>query len=94
MGPSLLYNYSTRCVRKSWRDLMMSQVIYMPLHDEGTNCWRPVNAHHISSDIYKIVDDVEPEGENWIFSPGSRVRCREHAFADGKVGLVAFEFVR
>ena len=71
----------------------MSHVIYMPLHHEGTDCWRPVHADHVSNDVYEITVDKEPEGERWAFPPGSRVRCRDHVFSGGEVGLVAFEVV-
>ena len=72
----------------------VSDVIYMPLRDEGTDCWRPVHADRVSNDIYEIAVEVEPGGERWIFPPRSRVRCREHVFVDGQVGLVAFELVK
>ena len=66
----------------------------MPLVDEGTHCWRPVHADRVSNDIYEITVDVEPGDEHWLFPPRSRVRCREHAFVDGQVGLVAFELAK
>jgi hypothetical protein len=72
----------------------MSEVIYMPLRDEGTDCWRPVHADRISSDVYEITVDVEPGEERWLFPPHSRVRCREQVFADGKTDLVAFELAK
>ncbi len=72
----------------------VSEVIYMPLRDEGTDCWRPVHADRVSNGIYEITVEVEPGDENWLFPPRSRVRCREHAFADGHLGLVAFELAK
>lgn len=69
----------------------MSDVVYMPLLDEGTECWRPVHAHRVSSDIYEIAAGDESDDERWVYPSGSRVRCREHVFSDGKVGLVAYE---
>jgi hypothetical protein len=72
----------------------MSEVIYMPLRDEGTDCWRPVHADRISSDVYEITVDAEPGEERWLFPPHSQVRCREQVFADGKTGLVAFDFAK
>ncbi len=69
----------------------MSEVIYMPLRDEGTDCWRPVHADLVSSATYEIAVDVEPGDERWLFPPPCRVRCREHVFEDGRVALVAFE---
>ena len=72
----------------------MSEVIYMPLRDEGTDCWRPVHADRVSNDVYEITVDMELGGECWLFPPHSRVRCREHIFVDGRTGLVAFELAR
>ncbi len=72
----------------------MSEVIYMPLRDEGIDCWRPVHAERISNDIYEVAVDVEPSDEHWAFSPHSLVRCREHVFTDGQTGLVAFELAQ
>ncbi|MGO8795812.1 MAG: hypothetical protein ACLQLC_13395 [Candidatus Sulfotelmatobacter sp.] len=72
----------------------MSEVIYIPLRDEEMDCWRPVHADRVSNGIYEITVDVEPGDERWLFPPRSRVRCREHAFVDGHVGLVAFELAK
>jgi hypothetical protein len=72
----------------------MSEMIYMPLRDEGIDCWRPVHADRISSDVYEITVDVEPGDEHWFFPPRSLVRCREHVFSDGQAGLVAFELAK
>ncbi len=65
--------------------------IYVALLDEGTDCWRPVTAEHISADLFRIAD-TPPEDEQWEFQPGQIVRCREHEFEDSK-GLVAFESI-
>ncbi len=69
----------------------MSVVIYVPLEDEGTECWRPVHADHLHDDVYEITVDKEPGEEHWRFPPHSLVRCRQHVFVDGASGLVAFE---
>jgi hypothetical protein len=71
----------------------MNNVIYMPLLNEGTECWRPVRADLISGDIYQISAADESNDERWAFPGGARVRCKEHVFSDGKVGLVAYEMV-
>ena len=71
----------------------MSEVVYMPLLDEETECWRPVHAHRVAADTFEIEVEQEPGGERWAFPPHSRVRCRPHTFSDGRVGLVAFERV-
>jgi hypothetical protein len=64
-------------------------LIYVALMDEGTKCWRPVQAQRLEGDRFRIVDAM-PEGERWEFPSGAVVRCREHTFAEGK-GLLAVE---
>jgi hypothetical protein len=71
----------------------VSVVIYMPLEDEGADCWRPVHADHVSGDVYEITVLKEPGEEHWRFPPGSTVCCTEHVFHDGERGLVAYELV-
>jgi hypothetical protein len=46
--------------------------IYVALLDEGTDCWRPVAAEHISADLFRIADEP-PEDEQWEFQPGQIV---------------------
>ncbi len=69
----------------------MSDVIYIPLQEGDADCWRPVHAERLSKDVYEITVDDEPGDEHWGFPPHAKVRCRDHAFSDGKVGLIAFE---
>ncbi len=64
-------------------------LIYMPLLDEGTPCWRPVQAVRLADDLYRIADST-PEDEKWMFSPGEVVRCEWRVLADGP-SLVAVE---
>ncbi len=66
----------------------MPEIIYMPLLDEGTDVWRPVEATRLVDDVYVILG-VVPDDETWAFPPGSRVRC-EPRRAQGEAGrLVA-----
>ena len=69
----------------------MSHVVYMPVENEGSDCWRPVHADHVEGDVYEITVLEAPGEEEWRFLPGSRVRCSEKIFSDGQRGLVAFE---
>jgi hypothetical protein len=69
----------------------MDSVIYMPLLGEGTDCWRSVRSVQVAEGVFEVVDQLR-EGESWAFAPGSRVRCRNHAFTTGEQGLVAFEY--
>jgi hypothetical protein len=69
----------------------MSVVIFVPMKDESYT--RPVHADHVEGDIYEITVAREPAGEEWLFPPLSRVRCRDHVFEDGARGLIAYELV-
>ena len=63
--------------------------IYVPLQNEGTDVWRPVEAHHVGGNVYQLPATGPPE-EEWRFSAGSFIRCKRNHFADGTVGLVAY----
>ena len=68
--------------------------IYMPLLNEGTDCWRPVSATPVEADRYRIDEQhYDRDDEQWQFPPGSIVRCRLHTFSDGQTELAAFESV-
>lgn len=62
--------------------------IYVALLNEGTDCWRPVEASLQGEGTYLLSGTV-PESEEWEFAPGATVECKEKNFAQGKVGLVA-----
>lgn len=64
----------------------------MPLLNEGTDCWRPVNAKEQSEGVFEIVG-IMPAGEEWQFAPGTLVRCQPKLFADGSTALAAVELV-
>ena len=61
--------------------------IYVELLDEGTACWRPVEACELELGRFKI-ETFEPEDENWMFKPGDIVECEPQHFQNGS-GLVA-----
>lgn len=63
--------------------------IYMPLLNEGTDVWRPVEATHLRATTYRVEGEV-PEGEEWMFAPGLLVRCEPKTLSSGEV-LVAIE---
>jgi hypothetical protein len=63
-------------------------VIYIPLLNEGTDCWRPIEAEQVGTDTYRIVAS-KSEDEEWPFASGEVVRCERHRFVDGSEGLVA-----
>ena len=69
----------------------MKQIIYVALLDEGTPCWRPVEAIHKHDDIYTIIGkNPDPEDEHWEFSCGEDVRCQPYPSAQGSTRLTAY----
>lgn len=60
--------------------------VQMPLLHEGTDVWRPVDAFYIGPSIYRI-EGRTPDGEEWAFSTGVRVRCEQRRFDDGATRL-------
>ena len=68
------------------------QKIYVHLQDEGVDVWRPVTATFIRNDLYQTDKDQSiPEGEDWEYKPGDKVRCKSHTFEGGEQGLIAFD---
>jgi hypothetical protein len=67
---------------------MRSQLIYVPLLDEGVDVWRPALAEALADGSFRLIGPV-PEGEVWQFQPGDVVAGQEHVFSDGTEGLVA-----
>jgi hypothetical protein len=60
----------------------------MPLLNEGTTVFRPVEAQHLSGDMFLILGSV-PEEEEWAFQPGIKVQCVIRKDDGGSVELVA-----
>lgn len=67
----------------------MTQTIYLALLNEGTPCWRPVEAKQRGDDVYLIVDSNLDEV--WEFGTGELVRCRKQTLPSGQTELVAFQ---
>ena len=53
----------------------MSVIIHVALLGEGTDCWRPVAAEHVSDDLYRITGKPPDDTEVWEFTTGELVRC-------------------
>jgi hypothetical protein len=68
---------------------MTQQTIYVELLDEGVDVWRPVQTDQQPDGTFRLPDHA-PEGENWRFPPGSKVRCELQPLADAPA-LVAAE---
>jgi len=63
-------------------------IIYVRLLDEGTECWRPVDANRTPGDIFEIVSkNPDPDDEHWEFNVGQIVRCEKQRFSVGVSGL-------
>ncbi len=61
------------------------KTIYVALLDEGSPCWRPVEAESLSENTFRILSsNPDPEDEKWEFSTGSIVRCEERDLSDGR----------
>jgi hypothetical protein len=61
--------------------------IYMPLLNDGTDAWRPVEAMKIG-DLGYMVTESAPPSEEWAFQPGHILRCEERQLS-GEAKLVA-----
>lgn len=61
--------------------------IYMPLVNEGTDVFRPVDATYIRVSVYRIEGEMPP-GEEWIYLPGTAVQCERKELSTGEA-LVA-----
>ena len=69
--------------------------IFVYLVGEGVDVWRPVRALPLGENTYRIVSEKSnPDDEEWEFSTGDVVKCRERVFSGGSSGLVAVKRVR
>lgn len=68
----------------------VDELIYVELLDEGSTCWRPVQAGVRIDGSYELRGFVQ-DGERWAFQPGDIVLCRWHTFSDGTEGRVAYQ---
>jgi hypothetical protein len=71
--PSTLLDSSAPCAL---------QTVYVALQGEEVDAWRPVDAVHEGTDIYRL-SDAQPHDEAWAFPPGSRVRCERRTLGEG-----------
>ncbi|MDT9600014.1 hypothetical protein [Sphingosinicella rhizophila] len=62
--------------------------IYMPVLNEGTTVWRPVEASPHAYETYRVEGEME-EDEMWAFAPGTFVRCEWKTFSGGERRLSA-----
>lgn len=53
----------------------MMQTIYVELFNEGTICYRPVDAIKLSDGRYKVISIKTDEDEVWAFNTNDIVEC-------------------
>ena len=69
------------------------KTIYISLLNEGISTWRPVEALKLEENIYLIPAKTEVcESEEWEFKPGEKVKCKNHTFSNGEMGLIAYTY--
>lgn len=61
--------------------------VFMPLLNEGTDVWRPVEVTPHDGASYRV-DGPMPPDEAWEFTPGSLIKCRWKKFGDGEHRLI------
>jgi len=61
--------------------------VFMPLLQEGTDAWRPVEVIPLEGAEYRVEGPM-PDGEIWKFAPGSLIQIRWKKFADGRRRLI------
>jgi hypothetical protein len=60
--------------------------IYVALLDEGTDVWRPVQAEHLSGNVYRILSQsYDRQIESWQFEPGEVVFCEMIESSEGRI---------
>jgi hypothetical protein len=66
------------------------RTIHVELLEEGTPCWRLVEAQYLGSELCRITSD-KPDDEVGAFSAGGVVKCIMKKFQAGSPELVAYE---
>ena len=67
---------------------MNVQTIYMPLLNEGTEVWAPVQAERIGSGGFRVLGPM-PDDQEWTFPPDAVVEVQPRTFGDGRWEIVA-----
>ena len=72
----------------------MKKIIYIQLLNEGSVAYRPVSAHEVKENIYKVdaSESYDPEDEKWEFKPNALVFVEERNL-EGEIVLVAIKEV-
>ena len=67
----------------------MTITVHVKLLDEGVDVWRPVEAEHVSGNLYRLIGKPD-DTENWEFETGSTVRV-EKRLLEGGTAVIAVE---
>jgi hypothetical protein len=60
--------------------------IFVYLPDEQVDVWRPIQAEHLSENVYRIVEQpYDKEDETWQFEPGDKVVCELISSSEGRI---------
>lgn len=60
--------------------------IYVPLLNEDIDVWRPVEAEHLHSNVYRIRSQpYDRMNELWGFEPGDDVWCELIDSSEGRI---------
>ena len=60
--------------------------IYIALLDEGVDVWRPVQAEHLSGNVYRILrQSYDRTVESWQFEPRDVVLCERVESGGGRI---------
>ncbi len=65
----------------------MTEIIYIPLEDEGVSVRRPAPAYRRDNGKYIVLRprDYDASLEKWTFPPGSIVECERKRTAQGEI---------
>ena len=61
--------------------------MHMPLMNEGTDVWRPVEVTPLYGGVYRV-EGIMPNDEEWAFPPGTVVDVKWKTFSDGGKRLI------
>ena len=67
--------------------LAITETIFIPLLDEGTDVARPTQGEHLENGTFRVLPTprYNPEDEAWQFVPGSIVHCVRKITSAGSV---------
>jgi len=67
--------------------LSVMAIIFMPLLQDGTDVWRPIEVTPLQDALYRVEGSM-PDDETWQFPPGSVIEIKWKKFSNGESRLV------